>query len=170
MKLFGNAELKRIEEAHKHGISCKDIVALFKGKGVRFSAPALRRYVQLGLIPRSKRIGKRGRYKGSSGLYPVETVRIVMQIKQALDDGCTLEEIRFGNAVLAGEVQTFRHTSNQLLEHFEQAIQYHSNKKRRLLLKKMLQKHRKALAHEALFLERLAERIGQPKFETPPFP
>ena len=44
-------------------------------KGVRLSEATFRKYVQAGLLPRSKRVGRKGKHRGSQGLYPVEAVR-----------------------------------------------------------------------------------------------
>ena len=85
MALLSATELRRVERDHEDGISSADIVELFSSKGERFSEATLRKYVQLGLLPMSRRVGIRGRHRGSSGLYPVVVVRLINEIKKALE-------------------------------------------------------------------------------------
>ncbi|MEZ4404584.1 MAG: MerR family transcriptional regulator [Kofleriaceae bacterium] len=66
---------------------------MFVGRGIRFSEATFRKYVQQGLLPRSRRIGRKGKNKGSLGLYPAKTVRRIDQIKRLMADGYTIEQI-----------------------------------------------------------------------------
>ena len=70
------------------------ISEIFRAKGVRLSESTFRKYVQHGLLPRSRRVGQKGKHRGSQGLYPVEVVRRINVIKKMMADGHTLEEIR----------------------------------------------------------------------------
>jgi DNA-binding transcriptional MerR regulator len=71
--------------------------------GLRVSEATLRKYVQLGLLPRSRRVGTRGRHQGSWGLYPAWTARQVVEIKRLLAEGRTIQDIATGYAsVFAG--------------------------------------------------------------------
>jgi hypothetical protein len=104
MGALTTTELRRIEHKFEAGIRSGAVVEIFQGKGHRFSEASLRKYVQLGLLPKSRRVGIRGRHRGSSGLYPVTVVRLINDIKLALDKGATLEEVRFGIVGLASEI------------------------------------------------------------------
>ena len=73
--LFTEEELTAIEQKNTEGMSSGEIVALFSGLGARFSEATLRKYVQLGLLPRSRRVGSKGKHKGSRGIYPAGVVR-----------------------------------------------------------------------------------------------
>jgi hypothetical protein len=50
--------------------------------------------VQLGLSPRSVRIGKKGKHRGSQGVYPVSVVRQILRIKQMMAESYTIEQIQ----------------------------------------------------------------------------
>src|SRR4029079_12392400 len=63
-------------------------------RGVRLSEATFRKYVQAGLLPRSRRVGRKGKHQGSLGLYPVEAVWRINVIKKMMAEGHTLEDIR----------------------------------------------------------------------------
>ena len=50
--------------------------------------------MQVGLLPRSRRVGRKGKHQGSRGLYPVEAVRRINAIKKMMAEGHTLEDIK----------------------------------------------------------------------------
>lgn len=94
--------LTEIERAHPDGLSSRQILEVFERHGERLSEATLRKYVQLGLLPRSRRVGQKGKHRGSRGIYPVEVVRRVDEIRRAMDDGYTLESLsRAAHAVRA---------------------------------------------------------------------
>ncbi|MEM6733022.1 MAG: hypothetical protein AAF658_15805, partial [Myxococcota bacterium] len=66
MALLSEGELRKLEKKYPTGISSADLVSAFSARGERFSEATLRKYVQLGLLPRSQRIGTQGRHRGSS--------------------------------------------------------------------------------------------------------
>ena len=95
MPLFlHSAEIERYERDHAGGVACRDVVELFQARGARLSAPTFRKYVQTGLLPRSRRVGRKGKHTGSKGLYPVSVVRRIDLIKRMMAEGLTLEDIR----------------------------------------------------------------------------
>jgi hypothetical protein len=53
-----------------------------------------RKYVQQGLLPRSRRVGRKGKNKGSLGLYPAKTVRRIDHVKRLMGEGYTIEQIQ----------------------------------------------------------------------------
>ena len=71
MDYLAETEIERVERERSAGISSGEVVRLFEGKGARLSAATFRKYVQLGLLPRSRRVGRKGKHTGSAGLYPV---------------------------------------------------------------------------------------------------
>lgn len=87
-------EIDRIEREYPHGVPARFIVELFKPRGVALSEATFRKYVQAGLLPRSRRVGRKGKHQGSQGLYPVESVRRINAIKKMMAEGHTLEDIR----------------------------------------------------------------------------
>src|SRR5512135_3923148 len=92
--LLAPPEIARVEREQASGISSREVVRLFEAKGARLSAATFRKYVQTGLLPRSRRVGRKGKHTGSSGLYPVSVVRRIDLIKRMMAEGLTLEDIR----------------------------------------------------------------------------
>jgi len=92
--LLSEAELASIEERYAIGITAVDVVEIFSTRGVRLSEATFRKYVQQGLLPRSRRVGRKGKHRGSMGLYPPKTVRRVNTIKQLMLEGYTIDEIQ----------------------------------------------------------------------------
>lgn len=92
--LLTEEELQEIEEASPHGLTSRQIVDFFTSRGIRFSEATLRKYVQLGLLPRSVRVGQKGKHQGSRGLYPANVVRRVNLVKGMMAENLTIEEIQ----------------------------------------------------------------------------
>ncbi len=92
--LFTRGEIGRIEREQARGVTSREVVRLFATRGASLSAATFRKYIQLGLLPRSRRVGRKGKHKGSTGLYPVTVVRRIDLIKRMMAEGLTLEDIR----------------------------------------------------------------------------
>jgi hypothetical protein len=88
------ADLRAVEDTYAEGITAAQIVDVFVSRGIRFSEATFRKYVQQGLLPRSRRIGRKGKNKGSLGLYPAKTVRRIDHVKRLMGDGYTIEQIQ----------------------------------------------------------------------------
>src|SRR5690349_20967503 len=88
------ADVARIERERAGGVTSREIVHLFERRGARLSAATFRKYVQAGLLPRSRRVGRKGKHTGSTGLYPVAVVRRIDLIKRMMAEGLTVEDIR----------------------------------------------------------------------------
>lgn len=159
MALLNATELKRIEKKYAEGIGSADVVKLFQQKGERFSEATLRKYVQLGLLPKSRRVGARGRHRGSSGRYPVTIVRMINDIKGALEKGATLEQIRVSKVGLAGEVESLQRVAEQVVSRFEEAVQQQADRTQKIALRKTLDKNKKALAQSVKELSRFAVKL-----------
>src|SRR5512141_2751069 len=87
-------EIARVEREHADGITSGQVVTIFEARGARLSAATFRKYVQMGLLPRSRRVGRKGKHTGSTGLYPVRVVRRIDLIKRMMAEGLTLEDVR----------------------------------------------------------------------------
>jgi len=92
--LLKEEELRAIESTYAEGITAVQIVEVFTGRGIKFSEASFRKYVQQGLLPRSRRVGRKGKHRGSLGVYPAKTVRRINTVKQLMADGHTIEEIQ----------------------------------------------------------------------------
>ena len=66
--LLDERELLEIERTWPNGLTSRQIVDVFETRGIRFSEATLRKYVQLGLLPRSVRVGRKGKHRGSCGM------------------------------------------------------------------------------------------------------
>jgi len=92
--LLKEEELRAIEGTYAEGITAVQIVDVFTSRGIKFSEASFRKYVQQGLLPRSKRVGRKGKHRGSLGVYPAKTIRRINAVKQLMADGYTIEEIQ----------------------------------------------------------------------------
>jgi DNA-binding transcriptional MerR regulator len=111
---FERGEIERVERERAAGVTTGDVVRLFASKGVRLSAATFRKYVQAGLLPRSRRVGRKGKHAGSTGLYPVAVVRRIDLIKRMMAAGLTLDDIRESYAVLRHRVEDLGASFSQL--------------------------------------------------------
>jgi hypothetical protein len=161
MTILTDAEIKRLERKHAAGVPSRAIVDAFQSKGARFSEATLRKYVQLGLLPKSQRVGSRGRHKGSTGVYPVMILRLVNDIKSALDKGSTLEEVRVGRVALEGEVDALRIASGRTIDRFREAAETYPDKQARAGLRREIDEHRRAAEGVMRDLERFAARLAR---------
>jgi DNA-binding transcriptional MerR regulator len=83
-----------LEQAFPNGMSVQQIVEACAKGGERLTEATFRKYVQLGLLPRSVRVGKKGKHRGSQGLYPSSIVAQVQRIRGLMAQGFTIDEIR----------------------------------------------------------------------------
>src|SRR6478609_9010757 len=99
------SELAEIERRNPDGLSAAQIVETFRVRGLKLSEATFRKYVQQGLLPRSRRVGKKGKHQGSMGLYPATTVRRVNEIKRMMAESYTIEEIQRAFLRFTGEIE-----------------------------------------------------------------
>ena len=159
MAILTASVLRRLERQHAQGISSAAVVEAFSASRARFSEATLRKYVQLGLLPKSRRVGTRGRHRGSSGLYPVGVVRLINEIKRRLDRGATLDEIRLGCVGVSGDLQSLQRLLDQLFGRLAEATARRADPRRRRRLKGLVGERRRAMVREVRALERLAGRL-----------
>src|SRR6516225_852055 len=93
-QLLGERDLDEIERTHPEGLTSAQVVERFRARGVKLSEATFRKYVQLGLLPRSRHVGRKGKHQGSMGLYPAGVVRRVNAIKRMMAESYTIEEIQ----------------------------------------------------------------------------
>jgi hypothetical protein len=92
--LLKEDELRAIETQYPDGITAVQIVDVFTSRGIKFSEASFRKYVQQNLLPRSRRVGRKGKHRGSLGVYPSKTIRRINTVKQLMVAGHTIEEIQ----------------------------------------------------------------------------
>jgi hypothetical protein len=117
--LLDDLELAEIERAHPQGLTSRQIVDLFETRGIRFSEATLRKYVQLGLLPRSIRVGRKGKHRGSCGLYPANVIRRVNLVKGMMAEDLTIEQIQKSFVRFKDEIDTIEKGLRELIAGFE---------------------------------------------------
>ncbi len=117
--LLDERELLEIERAWPNGLTSRQIVDVFETRGIRFSEATLRKYVQLGLLPRSVRVGRKGKHRGSCGLYPANVIRRVNVVKGMMAEDRTIEEIQRSFARFKDDIDTVEKDLRELMASFE---------------------------------------------------
>jgi hypothetical protein len=117
--LLDEREIEEIERAWPNGLTSRQIVDVFETRGIRFSEATLRKYVQLGLLPRSVRVGRKGKHRGSCGLYPAHVVRRVNVVKGMMAADRTIEEIQRSFVRFKDEIETVENDLRDLIAGFE---------------------------------------------------
>lgn len=113
------AHFLKIEREHQHGVTSPQILDLLAGLGVSFSEATLRKYVQQGLLPRSKRIGKKGKHQGSQGVYPPVVVRQICRIRDMMASDLTIEQIQKEVLFVRGDIEELERTLSKIFEALE---------------------------------------------------
>lgn len=123
MEAFTADELRRLERAHPDGLMVAALLELLRQRGIELADATFRKYVQLGLLPRSRRVGRKGKHRGSHGLYPVSCLGLVSEIRALMDRGLTLEEIQRSSVVLSQDVDTLRKAAGTLFDRLEAELE-----------------------------------------------
>lgn len=114
--------LKKIEKEHADGISSADLLAFFASQDIRFGEATLRKWVQLGLLPRSVRVGQKGKHQGSKGLYPVRVLRQVLRIKELMARDLTIEEIQRQFLFVRGDIEALEQTLGKIFASLDEVV------------------------------------------------
>jgi hypothetical protein len=113
--------LDRIERERAQGITSAEILDIFASHGVKFSEATLRKYVQLGLLPRSIRVGRKGKHQGSQGMYPAGVVRQIQRIKEMMAQDYTIEEIQREFLFVRGDIEELERTLYKIFDTLKDA-------------------------------------------------
>src|SRR5450755_4843354 len=116
--LLDEREIEEIERTSPNGLTSRQIVDVFETRGIRFSEATLRKYVQLGLLPRSVRVGRKGKHRGSCGLYPALVIRRVNIVKGMMAEDRTIEEIQRSFARFKDDIESVQKELRELLAGF----------------------------------------------------
>ena len=122
MQRISDEALDRIERQHEQGISSAEILDIFASHGIKFSEATLRKYVQLGLLPRSVRVGRKGKHQGSQGIYPVSVVRQVLRIKAMMAQSYTIEQIQREFLFMRSDLQLLEQTLTSIFRKLERVL------------------------------------------------
>ena len=119
---LSEAQVREVEQASPQGLTSAELVAVFSGRAVKFSEATLRKYVQLGLVPRSRRVGRKGKNLGSRGVYPVRAVRRINTIKRLMAERYTIEEIQARFLTFKDNIETLDEALGELVRLFDDRI------------------------------------------------
>src|SRR5688572_33445778 len=102
--------LANLEQQYASGLTSSDLIDVCAAHGIQLTEATLRKYVQLGLLPRSVRVGRKGKHKGSLGLYPPRTLRQLVRIKEMMAKSYTIEEIRRDFLFVRSDIEQLEQT------------------------------------------------------------
>jgi DNA-binding transcriptional MerR regulator len=119
---WSEAELAAIEEAHPRGMTVQQIVEAFAAKGEKLTEATFRKYVQLGLLPRSVRVARKGKRRGSQGLYPATAVRQIDEIRRLMSQGYTMDEIQREFLFLRGDLEALSRQLERIYAAVEEVL------------------------------------------------
>lgn len=165
--LFSDDELRVIEERHGEGITAVQIVDLFAERGLRFSEATFRKYVQLGLVPRSRRVGRKGKHRGSLGVYPAKAVRRINAIKRLMAEGLTIEEIQEQLLRFADLIETLEENVGELFGRLEAELTApRFDPRTRKGLSKDVGEARRTADELLRRLDDLSQKVSRPKTDS----
>jgi hypothetical protein len=118
---FSESALAEIETRHPDGLSTQEVVELFAARGERLTEATFRKYVQLGLLPRSVRVGRKGKHRGSQGRYPAGIVRQIDAVRALMAQGFTIQQIQTEFLGLRNEIDGVARQLSQVIANLEQA-------------------------------------------------
>jgi hypothetical protein len=155
--LLTESQMRAVETQFADGLTAVQVVDAFTRNHIKFSEASFRKYVQQGLLPRSRRIGRKGKHKGSLGLYPVKTVRRINAVKQLMLDGYTIEQIQGQLLLYTDLIEGIGENLAELWLRFDR--EPHK-------LQKELAEARRAGDRLVEQLESIARRVAAPKTDT----
>ena len=118
---FSEEELVFIERENPQGLSSEEIITCFTRKNVKLTEATLRKYVQLGLLPRSVRVALKGRRRGSTGMYPANVIRRIQRLR-ALMSEFTIEQIQRQFLFVRGDVEELERSLERIFSAFAGAV------------------------------------------------
>lgn len=121
MQRITDEVLDRLEREHPQGITSAEILDTMAAQGIKFSEATLRKYVQLGLLPRSVRVGRKGKHQGSQGMYPAGVVRQIQRIRDMMAEDYTIEEIQRQFLFVRGDIEDLERTIAKVFEALREA-------------------------------------------------
>ncbi|HKU41860.1 MAG TPA: hypothetical protein VJR89_27070 [Polyangiales bacterium] len=119
---FSEPELVDLEARFPDGLSTQDVVELFAARGERLSEATFRKYVQLGLLPRSVRVGRKGKHRGSQGRYPIAVIRQIDAVRALMAQGYTIQDIQRELLSLRTDIDALGQKLAQVMSTMEQEL------------------------------------------------
>jgi hypothetical protein len=113
--------LERLEREHPQGLTSQEILDTLASYDVKFSEATLRKYVQLGLLPRSIRVGRKGKHQGSQGMYPATVIRQIQRIRDMMAQNFTIEEIQREFLFVRGDIEDLERSIAKVFDALREA-------------------------------------------------
>lgn len=120
---WSDDSLQAFERAHPQGLAIQQIVEAFVAQGAPLTEATFRKYVQLGLLPRSVRVGRKGKHRGSQGLYPATVVRRIDAIRRLMSQGYTIDEIQREFFFVRGDVEELSRNLEKVWASIDQLLE-----------------------------------------------
>lgn len=117
--MIDDPTLSQIERQYAAGLTSVEILDVFASHDVSLSEATLRKYVQLGLLPRSVRVGRKGKHQGSQGVYPVSVIRQILRIKQMMAESYTIEQIQREFLFIRNDVEQLEQMLSRIFKKLE---------------------------------------------------
>jgi hypothetical protein len=122
---LNESELAEIEARYPDGLSTQEIVEFFAARGERLSEATFRKYVQQGLLPRSVRVGRKGKHRGSQGRYPASVVRQIEAVRALMAQGYTIQDIQREFLCVRSDIDALSRLVSQVIATLDAAEQGH---------------------------------------------
>jgi DNA-binding transcriptional MerR regulator len=116
MSRIDDDTLANLEREYASGLTSSELIDVCASHGIQLSEATLRKYVQLGLLPRSIRVGRKGKHKGSLGIYPARAVRQLVRIKEMMAMSYTIEEIRRDFLFVRTDIEQLEQTLGSIFQ------------------------------------------------------
>lgn len=117
--MIDESTLGQLERKYAAGVTSVEILDVFASHDVSLSEATLRKYVQLGLLPRSVRVGRKGKHQGSQGVYPVSVIRQILRIKQMMAESYTIEQIKHEFLFIRNDVEQLEQMLGRIFKKLE---------------------------------------------------
>ena len=151
--------LQEVEREHIGGITSADLLAFFAEQDIRFGEATLRKWVQLGLLPRSVRVGKKGKHQGSKGKYPVRVIRQILRIKDLMAKDLTIEEIQRQFLFVRGDLADLEQTLDKIFATLDGIVEERQREESVLTVSADIERARAVAADLVKRLEHIEERL-----------
>jgi DNA-binding transcriptional MerR regulator len=119
---FPEGELAEIEARYPDGLTTQEIVEIFATHGERLTEATFRKYVQQGLLPRSVRVGRKGKHRGSQGRYPASVVRQIEAVRALMAQGYTIQDIQREFLCVRSDIDALSRLVSQVIGTLEAAV------------------------------------------------
>lgn len=120
---WSEERLAAFERSHPAGLGVREIVDAFEATGEPLTEATFRKYVQLGLLPRSVRVARGGKSRGSQGLYPATVIRRIETIRRLMSQGYTIEEIQTEFFFIRGDIEELSRSLGRVYAGIERALE-----------------------------------------------